>query len=280
MHSTSVRPSRQSAIGVDQYQICDAYVRVTGVVGLAVLAELARGLARRRFAEVAGRLRVRLGAGDVVEPRVRAVRVRGLRRDHPGVRPSGGALLGEDDLGVAGRDRVLDDLPGGSDDRVSGLEGLDLLQVVRPVLADVLALSLQQVDGRGELGLIQRVRVLDAEVGLRRHQVHRGVRDVDRRVVRGHRARVRAGVVEDGAPRVESAGEQVGVVHQQVGAVAVRDAVRDTVDAVPRLHLQEVEDAVVVLEQVGVDRRRRRRRRRAAATRHPRRRRRRTRPTS
>ena len=116
--------------------------------------------------------------------------------DHPVV-PSSGSTTSVLPVG----DRVLDDLPGGADDRVTGLERLDLLEVVRPVLADVLALGLQQVDRRSELRLVERVRVLDAEVGLRRHQVHGGVRDVDRRVVGGHLAGVGGRVVEDGAPR-------------------------------------------------------------------------------
>ena len=52
-------------------------------------------------------------------------------------------------------------------------------------------LLLEQVDGGVELLLVERVRVLDAEVGLRLHQVQRGVGDVDRRVVRGDLALVR-----------------------------------------------------------------------------------------
>ena len=50
----------------------------------------------------------------------------------------------------------------GADHGVAGLEGLDLLEVVRPVLRDVLALVLQQRDGGVELLLVERVGVLDA----------------------------------------------------------------------------------------------------------------------
>ena len=88
-----------------------------------------------------------------------------------------------------------------SDDGVAGREGLDLLEVVRPVLADVLALLLQQVDGGSELLLVEGVRVLDAELGVVRHQVDRGIRDVDRGVVRGHLAGVVARLVEHDVPR-------------------------------------------------------------------------------
>ena len=126
--------------------------------------------------------------------------------------------------------------------------------VVRPVLADVGVLLLEQVDRGLELLVVERVRVLDAQVGLGRHQVDGGVGDVDRRVVGRHLARVVRRVVEDGRPRVGRRRHDLGVVHQQVGATAVRDAVGDPVDAVPRLHLQRVEDVGVVGHQVGVDR--------------------------
>ncbi len=175
---------------------------------------------------------------------------------HPGVRPAGRALLGEDRLdgGLLVLGQVHDHLPRGADDGVAGLEGLDLLQVVRPVLTDVLALLLEQVDGSGELVLVERVGVLDAEVGLRLHQVEGGVGDVDRRVVGRDLAGVRRRVVEDRAPARRRGGDDVGVVHQQVGAVAVRDAVHLAADGVPVAILEERPDVGVVGDQVGVDR--------------------------
>ena len=48
-----------------------------------------------------------------------------------------------------------------------------------------------------ELFLVERIGVLDPEVGLRLHQVQRGIRDVDGRVVGGHLAAVLRRVVED-----------------------------------------------------------------------------------
>ena len=104
--------------------------------------------------------------------------------------------------------------------------------------------------------LVERVRVRDAEVGLRRHQVHGRVGDVDRAVVDRHRAVGRRAALEHDAPRVGRAvGERLGVVHEQVGAAAVGHAVRHAVDRVPRLQLEALEDVGVVRDQVGVDRR-------------------------
>ena len=60
--------------------------------------------------------------------------------------------------------------------------------------------------------------------------------------------------VEDRAPRVGRALDDVGVVHQQVGAPAVRDAVHLAVDGVPRPVLEERRDGGVVGHQVGVHR--------------------------
>jgi len=61
-----------------------------------------------------------------------------------------------------------------------------LLGLGRPHGSDVipgyveLVLRLEQVDRRLELGVVQRVGVLDAQRGLGLHQVQRRVRDVDR----------------------------------------------------------------------------------------------------
>ena len=90
--------------------------------------------------------------------------------------------------------------------------------------------------------------------GLVRHQVDRGVGDVDRRVVRRHLAGVVGRLVEHDVPRGGRLGEGLRVVHEQVRAVAVRDAVRLAVDRVPLLLLEEVVDALVVRDEVGVDR--------------------------
>ena len=92
--------------------------------------------------------------------------MRRLRRDHPGVRPAGRALLGHHrlDPGLAVTvDRVRDDLPGRADLGRARLERRDLLGVVRPIFADVGLLHGEQCDGRIELLLRERVRVLDAE---------------------------------------------------------------------------------------------------------------------
>ena len=63
-----------------------------------------------------------------------------------------------------------------------------------------------------------------------------------------------AGLVEHGRPAVGRRRHGILVVHQQVGAAAVRDAVHLAVDRVPRLVLQRLEDVRVVGDQPGVDR--------------------------
>ena len=122
-----------------------------------------------------------------------------------------------------------------------------------PVVADLLALRLQQVDSRVELILCQLVRIRDPQVGLRRLQVDGGVGDVDRAVVRRHLARV-AGAVEHHAPAVGRRLDDVGVVHEDVGAPLVGHAVVDAVDRVVRRRLQRRGDVLEVGDQVGVDR--------------------------
>ena len=80
-------------------------VAVPGVRGL--VARLGVG---RSLAEPLGDLRLDLGRGDVVHPQVRAVGVRRLGVDHPGVGPAGRALLGQRrvDRGLVGLGEVDD----------------------------------------------------------------------------------------------------------------------------------------------------------------------------
>ena len=92
------------------------------------------------------------------------------------------------------------------------------------------------------------------EVRLGLRQVQRRVGDVDGGVVGGDLALVLAGIVEHRAPRVGRVADHVDVVHQQVGAPAVRDAVHLAVDRVPRLVLEERRDRRVVGHQGGVHR--------------------------
>ena len=129
------------------------------------------------------------------------------------------------------------------------------LGVVVPVLADDRVLILQQSDGGVELLLVQRVGIIDAEIGLRRLEVQRRVGDVDRRVVRGDLALVRRSLVEHDAPRVGRRGDDVVAPHQVVGAPSVRNAVVLPVTGVVVLILEERREVGVVLDQGGVDRR-------------------------
>ena len=88
-----------------------------------------------------------------------------------------------------------------------------------------------------------------------RLEVHRGVGDVDRRVVDADLARRRGVGLEDDVPARGGSGEGIGVVEEEVRAAAVRDAVGDAVDAVVVLQLQAVEDVRVVRDEGRVDRR-------------------------
>ena len=102
--------------------------------------------------------------------------------------------------------------------------------------------------------VVELVRILDTEVRLRGLQVESRVRDVDRAVVRGDLALVRRSGVPDDAPAVRLGLDDVRAPHEQVRPASVRDAVGDAVDRVVRLVLQALEDRVVVLDQVEVDR--------------------------
>jgi hypothetical protein len=179
-----------------------------------------------------------------------------LRGQHPGVRPARRALARQHrlDRHLVALEQVRDHLPGRADGRVPGGERRLLLGVVGPVLAHVLALLLEQVDGRLELLVVELVGVRDLQVGTRRLEVDGGVRDVDRAVVRGDAALIARGVVEHGAPRVEVALDLVGAPHEQVRPVAVRDAVHPAAHRVPGLVLEARVDVGVVWHEVGVDR--------------------------
>ena len=133
--------------------------RVVGVVfGAEVLVRgfIAGKALRRRLAEEFGDFGVGFRLDDPVHPHVHAIGMLGLRADHPGVRPAGRALLGQEALaGGAGGDRLAFALqgevlvlPGGADADVAVGEGRDLLRGFGPVFADVGALFLQQVDRR------------------------------------------------------------------------------------------------------------------------------------
>ena len=82
----------------------------------------------------------------------------------------------------------------------AALERRLLVGVERPVLADERLLLLEQGDRGVELLLVERVRVGDAEIGLRGHQVHGGVGDVDRAVVHRHGSVGRRAAVEHDRP--------------------------------------------------------------------------------
>ena len=226
------------------------------MAGRQLLGLRARLGTDRGLAEVHGDIRVRLGRDDVVHPGVHAVRVLCLRRDHPGVGPARRAFLGLDELDLlaaTGVDRVGLVLPGRADRHVAIREPIDLFLGSPPVLADQALLLDEQVLGRRELRRVECVGVLDPELGLRRHQVQRGVRDIDRVVVGRDLALVRRVRFEDGAPAVGLCRHDLRVVHQDIRAASVGHAVTDAVDRVVGLVLQAVEDVRVVRDQAEVD---------------------------
>ena len=95
--------SAQSACGVPSTRPCRSRPRRSACVcsqwpGDSFSATVARLRARRRLAEPHRRLAVGLGRHHVVHPHEHAVRVLRLGRDHPGVGPARGALVGEDAL--------------------------------------------------------------------------------------------------------------------------------------------------------------------------------------
>ena len=140
--------------------------------------------------------------------------------------------------------------------RVAVRERRLLLRVVRPVLADVLALLLEQVDRGLELLVVELVDVVDPEVGLGRLQVHRRVGDVDRVVVGRDLALV--GRLPGRRPRPSESGACLILSERHISRFAPRPCGMPygcAVDRVPRLVLQRREDVRVVRDQVGVDRR-------------------------
>ena len=218
---------------------------------------VARLRVRRRLAEPLRDLRVRLRRDDVVHPEVHAVRVGGLRVDHPGVRPARRPFLRLrhlDGLLVALEDVHLV-RPGRADDDVLVRIRLDLLRVVAPPFADVRLQGLQEVDGGVELLLVQLVRVVDPEVGLRCLEVDGGVRDEDRIVVDGDLPLVRVVRVPDHGPAVGRRLDDVGPPREDVPAATVRYAVRLPVLRVVVLVLEPFGDVSEVGDEVRVDRR-------------------------
>ncbi len=118
--------------------------------------------------------------------------MRGVGREHPCVAPASCPFgrdglrhlrAGKPKLGGLVRSR-------GADDNVPVLEQRDLVAGCAPVLIDQRPLLLQQSNRRVELLLSQLVWVFDSEVGLRLHEVKRGVGDLDGVVGHRHKALV------------------------------------------------------------------------------------------
>ena len=186
--------------------------------------------------------------------------MRGLRVDHPRVRPPGRPLCGNErsdrQRRLLGSHEVDLVRPGRSDDRLAGLERRDRVRVrdAVPVLADVRPLLLQEVDRSVELVLVELVRILDAEVRLGRLQVDGSVGDEDLVVV----DRQLALVVGAGPDRLPASGvlrKNRVVEDHLVHAAPMWHAVTNAVDRVVRLPLEALVHVRVVRDQVEVHRR-------------------------
>ena len=178
-----------------------------------------------------------------------------LGRQHPAVRPSGGALLaGIEVLDLGARRLQRDRLvrPGGADHGVAVLEQLDLVGGERPVLLDQRALLLQQLDGGVQLLLVELVGILDAEARILRRQIERRVGDLDRIVGHGDLALVLS--VVDRRPARRRRRHLLGVVQEHVRPPFVGEAVVHAVDRVVRRRLQLGDEVGEVRNQLHVDR--------------------------
>ena len=197
----------------------------------------------------------------MVHPEVHAVRVLSLGVDHPRVRPAGRTLDGLDRLHrhgrVSARQLQVHVRPRRPDHAVGVRVRRDLsCGRPGPVLAHVRRLRLQQLHRGVELLLVQLVRVLDSEIGLRRLQPERGVGDEDRVVVDRDLALVRRELIlfPDHPPAVRVLRNSVGAEHEVVGAAPVGHAVGLPVERVVVLVLDPFLDVGEVRNQLRVDR--------------------------
>ena len=247
-----------AAVGQRRLPVGDALevARIGDVVVGAVVRDFlvedrARLRVGRRRPERVGRLGLHRRRGGVRHPLQHAVGMGGLRRQHPRVGPAGRPLLREHHAHVllVGDERVVLIRPRRADHDRAVLEVGDLGRVAAPVVADLLALLLQQVDRGVELVLGQLIRIRDLEVGLSRLQVDGRVGDVDRAVVGVDLAGV-ARAVEDDAPAVGRRRDDVLVVHEDVRAPLVGDAVVHAVDRVVRRRLERRRDLLEVGDEL------------------------------
>ena len=159
-------------------------------------------------------------------------------------------------LALQGVDLVF---PRAGSDHAFVLEVAHLHRGVMPVAVGQGVLLAQQVEGGGVLGFRQLVGVLDAQSRLGSLQVQGGIGDVDRAVIGLHAALVglaiRQGLLlEYHRPTGRRRLEQVGVVHQHVGAPLVGRAEVLVVDHMPCAIFEAFVDVLPVWDQVEVDR--------------------------
>ena len=242
-------------------------VEVIVAVGRATLVgqeriALAGGRNRGNGAEPGGSVPLHLGGKRMLHPHIGAVRMLAFGVQHGRVGPARHALFRE-----SRGDRLLFRLhqvdlerPGAGGDDAFVLEVVDLDHRVVPVAADERALDAQEVERGLVLVFVEFVGVLDAELRLVRHQVLRGVGDVDRAVIGLHAALVRLAVrqrhfLEDDVPTLRRlALEGFRIVHQHVRAPQIGRAVVDAVHRVPGGVLQALVDGLPARDEVGVDR--------------------------
>ena len=114
------------------------------------------------------------------------------------------------------------------------------------------------IERRLVLVFVQFIGVLDAEFGLLGHEIQGGVGDIDGPVIGLDSPLVRLAVrqrllLEHHAPALRRVLEDVGVVHEDVGAPLVGNAVVFAVDRVPRRILQALVERLPAWDQRGID---------------------------
>ena len=196
----------------------------------------------------------------MLQPQVRAVRVRRVHVHHRGVGPAGGAFLRHraGDRLLLRLQQVDLEAPGRGGHHALVLEVVDLDHRVVPVAGHQLALLAQQVERSLVLILVQLVGVLDAQLRLGLHQVQGRIGDVDRAVEGLHPSLVRlavrqGGLLEHDLPAGGRCLEDVRVVGEHVVAPLVGHAVVLAVHVVPGRLLQARVDVLEARDQTGVD---------------------------
>ena len=149
--------------------------------------------------------------------------------------------------------------PGAGGHHTFVLEIIHLDECVMPVAAHDGPLHAQQVERGLVLIFVQLVGRGDAKLGLVEHQVLRRIRDMDRAVIGLYATCIGLAIgqvhgFEYDVPRGWRLFENIGVIHQNVGAPHIRHAVMHAVHGMPARLLQTRIDGGPRGDQRGIDR--------------------------